>query len=99
MISFCLFSIDVPQGKRGWRDLSLVWGGVPLPASWTFFLLCPEKIKTCLDYYVLRMTGKSTSSTEKLQMNFMQKLDKNNEREVKKLLCLDKALFKWVSEL
>lgn len=61
-------------------------GGAALPAHWTFLLFSSGKIKTCLDDYILHMKRRSASSTEKLQMNVMEKLDKNNEREVKKLL-------------
>lgn len=72
--------------EREGGGLSLRWGWCCFASPLDFLLLSSGKIKTCLDGYILHMKRRSASSTEKLQMNVMEKLDKNNEREVKKLL-------------
>lgn len=63
------------------------------------------KVKTRLDDCMLHLKRKSAPSTEKLQMDFMKRLDKSNEVEGRKQLISDKAYSRdqptptWASSL
>lgn len=60
------------------------------PAQVLFFLI--SSVKTRLDYFILHLKRKSAPSTEQLQMDFIEKVDRRNEVELKNL-SFDNALF------
>lgn len=53
------------------------------PAQVHFFLI--SSVKTRLDYFILHLKRKSAPSTEQLQTDFMEKVDRRSKVEVKNL--------------